>query len=303
VTASVSGTGLRDRLLGARILLPTSSAGVYGYGRDFVRTFDAVDRFVNQAGSVDLPELMRFPAVMSRSDLERTDYLRSFPDLLGAISAFTGDNESHAELLMNLDAAHDWSHVFGPTELVLVPAACYPIYGTIEGRLPPEGRLFEVLGTCFRHEPSADPGRMVMFHQHEFVKLSTADGALAFRDYWLERAHGLMSGLGLEVESVVANDPFFGRAGRMLAANQRDEALKFEIVAPINDREHGTAIVSCNWHRDHLTSRFGIDSADGEVANSACVGFGIERIVLALFAAHGLNLEDWPSDVRVALDL
>ena len=28
--------------------------------------------------------------------------------------------------------------------------------------------------------------------------------------------------------------------------------------------------------------------ANGEVANSACVGFGLERIVLALFAAHGL---------------
>jgi seryl-tRNA synthetase len=301
VTASVAG--LRDQLLAAGVLLSTKSEGVYGYGRDFVRTFDAVDRYVAAAGAGDHPELMRFPAVMSRSDIERTDYLRSFPDLLGAISAFSGDNESHAELLMNLDAAHDWSHVFGPTELMLVPAACYPIYGTIDAPLPPEGRLFELLGTCFRHEPSADPARMVMFHQHEFVRLSTPDGALAFRDSWLERGFGLMSALGLEVERVVANDPFFGRAGRMLAANQRNEELKFEIVSPINSAEHRTAIVSCNWHRDHLTSRFGIEMANGEVANSACVGFGIERIVLALFAAHGLSVEQWPSAVRVALDL
>jgi seryl-tRNA synthetase len=303
VTASISGTSLREQLLAAGVLLPMNADGVYGYGSDFVRTFDAVDGFVAKAGAADRPELMRFPAVMSRSDIERTDYLRSFPDLLGAISAFSGDNESHADLLMNLDAASDWSHVFGPTELMLVPAACYPIYATIQDRLPPEGRLFEVLGTCFRHEPSPDPARMVMFHQHEFVRLSTPDGALAFRDSWLERAYALMSELGLEVESVVANDPFFGRAGRMLAANQRSEALKFEIVTPINDPDNRTAIVSCNWHRDHLASRFGIETADGEVANSACVGFGIERIVLALFVAHGLRVEHWPADVRAALDL
>jgi len=302
-TQASRGTGLRERLLAARILLPMNSAGLYGYGRDFVRTFDAVDAFVHRAGAADGAELMRFPAVMARSDIERTDYLRSFPDLLGAINAFTGDNRAHAELLLNLDSDHDWSYAFGPTELMLVPAACYPIYGTIDAPVPAGGRVFEVLGTCFRHEPSPDPARMVMFHQHEFVTLSTPDGALAFRDVWLERGLALMTQLGLEVEAVVANDPFFGRAGRMLAANQRNEALKFEIVAPVNDREKRTAIVSCNWHRDHLTGRFGIESATEEVANSACVGFGIERIVLALFAAHGLDIEQWPADTRVALDL
>ena len=42
-----------------------------------------------------------------------------------------------------------------------------------------------------------------------------------------------MSSLGLDVRPDVANDPFFGRAGKMLSRSQRESALKFEIVATV----------------------------------------------------------------------
>src|SRR5262249_38511226 len=144
---------------------------------------------------------------------------------------------------------------------------------------------------------------MQMFHQHEFVRVSSPTETAAFRDHWLERALELMTDLDLAVDAVVANDPFFGRAGRMLAANQRDDTLQFEIVAPVADPTQPTAIVSCNCHRDHLTARFGIQTSDGETAHSACVGFGIERIVLALFAAHGTDVPAWPARVQNRLTL
>ena len=39
----------------------------------------------------------------------------------------------------------------------------------------------------------------------------------------------MMDDLGLQIVADVANDPFFGRAGSMLAASQRESALKFEL--------------------------------------------------------------------------
>jgi seryl-tRNA synthetase len=116
----------------------------------------------------------------------------------------------------------------------------------------------------------------------------------------VERGLDLLSGLGLEVESVVANDPFFGRVGRMLAANQRDETLKFEVVTPIV-ATNPTAVMSANCHRDHFGIPFGIETAAGEVAHSSCVGFGMERITLALLHTHGLDRTGWPSPVRASL--
>ena len=67
---------------------------------------------------------------------------------------------------------------------------------------------------------------------------------------------------------------FFGRAGRMLASNQRSEALKFEVRLPVQAGEPPTAVASSNYHVDHFGAAFAIESADGEVAHSACVGFG-----------------------------
>jgi seryl-tRNA synthetase len=288
----------RDALVGAGILVPSLVPGVYGRGPSFVATFEGVDRFVTEAGRLDRPEVYRFPGILPRETLVRTDYLRSFPDLAGSIHGFEGGNREHAALLRRIEAGEDWSDALAPTDLVLLPAACYPIYPMVSGELPEGGRLFDVLGTCFRHEPSDDPARMQSFHQHEFVHIGTPETALAFRNDWLARSQEMMADLGLHIVADVANDPFFGRAGSMLAASQRESALKFELLATVSSEEVPTAITSCNCHLDHLTVPFGISAYGGGEAHSACVGFGIERIVLGLFAEHGLDTDRWPADVR-----
>ena len=97
---------------------------------------------------------------------------------------------------------------------------------------------------------------------------------------------------------MVANDPFFGRPGRMLAANQRSEELKFELVVPVVRLGVGRRPSRrSNRHLDHFARPFGIDTADGEVAHTACFGFGIDRIALALFDRHGTR-SDRPGQPR-----
>ncbi len=44
-----------------------------------------------------------------------------------------------------------------------------------------------------------------------------------------------------------------------------------------------------------------ITGPDGEPAHSSCVGLGMERVVLALFAGHGMATADWPDAVRSRL--
>jgi seryl-tRNA synthetase len=87
----------------------------------------------------------------------------------------------------------------------------------------------------------------------------------------------------------------------MLAANQREQELKFEIVCPITSTEKPTAIMSFNWHQEHFATTFGINTADGKTAQTACLGFGMERIILAMLKTHGLNPAEWPSAVREKL--
>jgi seryl-tRNA synthetase len=169
--------------------------------------------------------------------------------------------------------------------------------------LPADGRLVDVMSYCFRHEPSDDPARMQMFRMHEHVRAADRTTIAAWLDVWLARAKTFTAALGLDARCAVASDPFFGRGGKLLADAQRDRRLKLEIVATIASEDRPTAIISLNSHQDHFGEAFDIRSADGAVAHTACVGFGLERIALALYAAHRFDRVRWPSFVREALGL
>ena len=144
---------------------------------------------------------------------------------------------------------------------------------------------------------------MQIFRQREYVRLGTPEQALAHRDEWLRRAEEMHTSMGLRVTRVLANDPFFGRGGRVMKATQREQDLKYELVAPVTSEEKPTAITSSNCHLDHFGLAFDIRTHDGAVAHSACVGFGLERIALALFSAHGMDPDRWPREVRSVLEL
>jgi hypothetical protein len=124
-----------------------------------------------------------------------------------------------------------------------------------------------------------------MFHQREMVRIGEAEDLLAWRETWMTRAKNIFEQCGLNATLDLASDPFFGRGGKLMADNQRQQGLKFEALVPIASPQP-TAVPS--FH-------------DGRVANSACLGFGLERITLALFRAHGMDIGDWPREVRSCL--
>jgi seryl-tRNA synthetase len=291
----------RQALFDAKLLVDTGVPGLYLRSGTFESIVQGIDRLVSIAGSDYKAPTLHFPLVMARSAFEQSDYMRSFPDLMGSIHIFEGGDAEHAELLQRIEDGLEWSNLLAATDVVLCSAACHPLYPTCSGVLPEGGMRYEIFGNCFRHEPSVDPARMQAFRQHEFVYLGTPEGAEAHRDTWVKRGLAVLAEIGLNAEAVVANDPFFGRAGRILAAGQRSADLKYELVYPICSVENPTAIVSANLHQDHFSVPFDITTSDGELAHTACVGFGVERITLALLATHGLDPATWPNEVQQAL--
>ena len=292
----------RDQLIEAGHLLPSVADGVYGRGGDFESVIEQFERFVTERGRDEHAEVMRFPPVMPRAHYERTDHITSFPDLIGSIHSFTGGEREHHALLNKLERGDAWAEDLAPVDVVMLPAACYPLYPLATGTLPPKGRRVDLRSFVFRREPSLDPARMQCFRQREYVRIGTPTEARDHRDKWLERAQGMLAEIGVEVTPELANDPFFGRGGKVMASNQREQDLKYELTIPIAS-DSPTAIVSCNYHLDHFGTPFEIFTSDGEPAHTACIGFGLERIALALFKVHGLALSRWPVPVRKVLDL
>lgn len=294
----------REQLVEAGLLVPLGVRGLYGRGGDFERAIEHFDALVTRHGRELRPEVMRFPPVFARSNYEKIDHIHNFPDLMGSVHTFTGDEREHREMLGRFERREDWSRDLAPAQVMMTPAICYPLYPTVAGAtLPAGGRRVDLQGFAFRHEPSDDPARMQIFRMHEYVRLGTAEEALEHRAYWLERGQQIFASVGLATERVVANDPFFGRGGKVQKVMQREQNLKYEFVVPICSAEKPTAIGSCNYHLDHFGVAFDIKAGDGSVAHSACVGFGLERVALALFKTHGLEIGKWPREVRDVLAL
>jgi len=301
--ATPDQAALLAELVDRRMLIETGVPGVYGRGGVFEDVRERVGALVTRAAADAQPEQLRFPPILPRQDLEAVGYLKSFPHLAGSIFAFEGTQAQATEQEERASRHEDWSEFQSMTDLVLTPAACYPVYPAIaaRGRLPVGGVTVDAgAAYVFRNEPSGDPARLQMFHQREIVRIGEPEVVREWRDVWRERAVELIRGIGLEPDLDIATDPFFGRSGRMLAASQREQALKFEVSVQIAGPAP-TAVASFNYHQDHFASVYGIKLADGGGAHTACLGFGLERIAIALFHTHGLEVEDWPAATREEL--
>jgi seryl-tRNA synthetase len=290
-----------DQLVAHGLIVPVRVQGVFGRGAVFESVLGAFNALITRVSQDDGAEYYTFPPVIDRQIIERTDYLDSFPHLAGTVFSFLGKDKQARELSSRVHESKPWGDLVGMTDVCLNPAACYPVYPTIRGTLPEQGRLITMFNWVYRHEPSPEPTRMQSFRVREFVRAGTPDEVVRWRDTWLERGVELLRSLGLPATPDVAADPFFGRAGAMLADGQKAMKLKFEVLVPVLTDQQPTAVCSFNYHQDHFGKVFEIFSSQGDVAHTACLGFGLERVVMALFRHHGFRVEDWPAAVRSRL--
>ena len=238
---------------------------------------------------------------MSRSELERSGYLHSFPHLLGGVSCLKG---SEATIRAVVEQP-DWANELSATELVLSPAACYPVYPMAAALRADSGQRSDVrcrFGLFSSRIHSRD-GTVQSFRMREFVCVGTPEQVLEFRTRWMFLAQRLAKQLGLEHRIAPASDPFFGKGGRLAAMSQLEQSLKFELLIPLSPKEGPTACMSFNCHRDHFSSVWDLITENGDKAHTGCVAFGMDRLALALFKTHGLDLGKWPVVVRENLSI
>jgi len=295
-----------DRLdtLKASLFRPMGADGVYARTALFEEIIDRLSALVSQHRD-PRTEVLRFPPVMSAYQLEKSGYLKSFPHLLGYVAALHGTEQEIRAAVERAEAGADWRSSLVPADLVLSPAACYPVYplAAAQGRVPVGGLLFDVACDCFRREPSPFLDRLQSFRMREYVVIGSPEEVMGFRDGWMGRAQGIADALALAHQVAPASDPFFGRTGQVMAISQLQQALKFELLIPVRSAGEPTACMSFNYHRDHFGTIWDIRDSAGDVAHTGCVAFGMDRLAVALFATHGVRLDAWPAKVRNVLGL
>jgi seryl-tRNA synthetase len=306
MTVSHAETAATDPLahLAAALFRDMGVDGVYARSALYEGVIEKLTAFIT-AQRDPRAEVLRFPPVMSRKQLEKSGYLDSFPNLLGCVCALHGTEAQIRGAAERFKSGGDWTTSLAAADLVLSPAACYPVYPLVASRgpVPAGGLLFDVAADCFRREPSKSLDRLQSFRMREYVRIGAPEDIKTFRDGWMKRAQGLADQLGLPYALDVASDPFFGRVGQMMAVSQVQNSLKFELLIPYYPGARPTACMSFNYHQDHFGEVWGLHNDRHEHSHTGCVAFGMDRLAVAMFAIHGVDPARWPAPARQALAL
>lgn len=230
------------------------------------------------------------PSGISFETLERAQYFASFPQWLTGASHLSSDLGVLERIATSDSPALAARSAMERPDAALSPAVCYHTYEAFAGRCIASPTLMTAEGVCWRHEGDrlSPLERGWAFRMREIVCMGSDYEVEAFRQRWMTRALDFARSLGLEPEMTLATDPFFAPTARGKAVLQRIKALKHELVVRFPDGRT-MAIASFNNHERFFGESFGISLTGGKTAASACVAFGIERWLLALLAARGVD--------------
>jgi seryl-tRNA synthetase len=90
---------------------------------------------------------------------------------------------------------------------------------------------------------------------------------------------------------------FFTQDYAIKASFQRQQQAKKELRLLIPAEKQSISVFSSNFHAATFGKAFNI-TVGGRPATSACVGWGYERWVYAIFSQFGFDVEQWPEGLR-----
>ncbi len=250
-----------------------------------------------------------YPALIKADLLLKCGYFDSHPNLVSLVTHVIDDFDAIEEFRRANEGQEELSipdlNAIAKPHVCLNPAACFPCYPSFEGQtIREEGCVLTWQGRVFRYESKNITGleRLWEFNQRELVLIGTNEFVTATRLQALEMITEQIVKWDLECQIETAADAFFATVAAAKSFYEKSLGTKAEISLAIESGSDGEvrtiAAGSINLHQSFFGVRFNITAADGQPAETCCIGLGLERWVLAIFAQHGFEPTDWPDSLR-----
>lgn len=271
--------------------------GLVGLRGDLLALFRFFEsRFRRMAADFGAEE-NHYPVMVPSEVLAEVGYFGHFPQHVTFCSHLPGDLpvlQAVARDAKESAAAPRVAASLAEPQHVLTPAVCLPCYRQHRDAVLPGLRTLTMQNHVFRYEGTnfRPLQRGWDFTVRDIVFFGTYEELSALRNEVMDRAIALCAELGLQATIELANDPFFLDTSRDKAVYQRMGEVKYELLFPLPNGG-SLAASSFNLHRDFYTSVYNTRLATGAPAESACMGFGLERWVCALLTQKGMGREGW----------
>lgn len=261
---------LRDRGL---LSVVESGGSLIGY-RFVGRLYEAyalLDELLVRVLSRHWPSISHScPPLLNRSVLESIGFFEKLPSIpFHVLPHKTADQASFSD---------QW---------LLSPSTCYHTFSLLSGL---DGhwplKRYTATSNCHRFEPDGgDPLRMASFTMREFVFVGERDIVERESEAAFLHAVEFLRRAGFSIDIEVASDIFYGEGSAATRKVQRAMGVKLEALTT-GPTGRKVSVASRNFHRDLFTSTFDIgEESRPQRMHSACVAFGVERMLLSLLAA------------------
>ena len=257
------------------------SVGEIGFSRMMGTLMNVLDEEFRQiALSLDAKEEF-YPVLLQRKSLEKTGYLKRSP--------------GHCLFCSSLHRE---------AEYVLSPSACFHVYEHYENCTLPRMKAITLRQNVFREEGDSgwrEYGRLRDYTIREIVFIGNQEYVEKQRQITMDKAKELAEKLGLQYQFELATDAFMVPEMKKFEKIQLLKKSKYELLLSCGG-EQSLAAASFNLHENAYTRPFHISVQDVSQTVTGCVGFGLERWVLAFVRQFGDESEKWPVYIREKLD-
>lgn len=264
-----------------------------------LKLFEFFDFYFSSILKDENANYMQFPTLLNIDTIDRTNYMSTSPQYVLFCSKVK-ESISEYEDLHNKYEKQTLEESLNYPHYTLSPSACFHLYQSIHGETLAENSIYTMRQNVFRNEGRlnwSELERLQDYHVREIVMIGDHEFVLQERAKLLNRSIKLLNSLNLNYTIQVASDPFIMPVMQKYKKIQCINKIKYELR--LNTSENTSiACASYNIHGKAFSSKFNFNVDNRLDTESGCIGFGIERIIIAFLKQYGVVVENWPQVVK-----
>jgi len=271
--------------------------GVLSFRNEAQKLYSCISKlFRESALNLNCEERM-YPILLPLNFFKRTNYLKTSPQhLIFCCDVIEGFDHLNS-LFAHLNENRLKENISNP-KFALSPSACFHVYIEYEGKILSSNIALTFEQKVFRNEGRFswnDFGRLKDYSVRELVFMGDQTYVNQKRNDAIEVVKNILLKLKLGGSIVSSSDSFIVPNFQRYKRVQLLEKSKYELRIEVDGGN--IACASFNLHGISFTKPFDI-KVNNTRSVSGCVGFGIDRWVLAFLSQHGLDSKKWPIRIQ-----
>lgn len=264
-----------------------------------VMLFDFFDTYFSSILCDEEVNCVQFPTLLNVDTVARTNYFSTSPQYMIFCSKVRESMDSY-ENLYNKYVDKEIESALSYPQYSLSPSACFHLYQSIQGKVLEKECIFTMRQNVFRNEGRlnwSDIERLQDYHVREIVMIGAHNFVYQKREKFVEKSKKLLDDLNLSYSIEVATDPFVLPIMQRYKKIQFANKVKYEMKLNTSPNK-SIACGSFNFHGTAFSDKFGFSVLNTVNTESGCIGFGIERLIIAFLKQYGVQEENWPKTIK-----